>query len=886
MGNSTTVTSTNAGVTPRAIMMIAGVLVSLLGILVMLGWHLHLVMLIQVSPEFVPMQFNTALGFLLGGVGILAVLSRNFKLSIACGIGILLLGLLTLFEYGTGINLGVDELFLDHYITTHTYHPGRMAPNTALSFILGGTSLLLASRDIWNRRNMLIANTLGSLILGIGLVAVFGYFVELERAYTWTKYTHMAIHTAAGFIMSGTGLIALSWFKGQSFKSNEKWLVPVIVVVMTVSFLLDTSLALGVASGIPYATLVLIGLWYPAGSLIIILAVIGSCLTLLGYVYSPDVGVFDWIVITNRMLALFVIWMTAFLCFRRKQTEAEFRMLSIAIEQSHNAIVITDPKGNIEYVNPRFTTITGYTQSDVLGKNPRILQSGETPVEIYEELWNTIIEGGIWHGELLNKKKNGDCYWASDIISPIMDGYGNITHFLATQHDVTEVHNLSEELSYQASHDVLTGLVNRREFERRMERVLSNIQQDKSEHALCFMDLDQFKVVNDTCGHTAGDELLRQISVVLDGTVRKRDTLARLGGDEFGLLMEHCSLDHAYRVANQLQQVTREFQFKWENRVFKIGVSIGLVPITEGVSNLSELLTHADAACYMAKDLGRNRIHVYQADDEELSKRRDEMQWVARLYKALEDDRFQLYAQSIIPLDETAPKRLHFELLLRLVDEQETLIPPGAFLPAAERYHLIAKLDAWVIKTAFNILRQHPQALKQIGLCSINLSGQSLADHDLLSFITEQLNEGTIEPQKICFEITETAAISHLDTASAFISSLKKLGCKFALDDFGSGLSSFGYLKTLDVDYLKIDGMFVKDIVKDPIDYATVKSINEIGQVMGKLTIAEFVEDEAIMDKLREIGVDYAQGYGIGRPRPLEEICETNVYPFRNANCL
>lgn len=855
-------------------MVITGTLVSTLGILVMLGWHLHLVTLIQVLPEYVPMQFNTALGFMLCGVGILAVLYGNFKLSMASSIATLMLGLLTLFEYGTGINIGIDELFFRHYITTHTYHPGRMAPNTALSFALAGATLLMASRNVWNRRNMLIINSLGSLILGIGLVAVFGYFMALERAYTWTKYTQMAIHTAAGFTMTGAGLIALTWYKGQSFKSNEKWLVPMIVAMMTVFFLMDISVPLGVAGGVSYAILVVIGLWSPARSLIIKLAAIGTFLTVLGYMFSPEAGISAWIVITNRMLALCIIWLTAFLCYQRKQAEEELGMLSFAIEQSHNAVVITDPEGNIEYVNPRFTKITGYEQNEVIGKNPRILQSGETSREVYEELWNTIIEGGIWHGEVLNKKKNGEYYWASDIISPIVDGYGNIKQFLATQHDVTEVHNLSEELSYHASHDVLTGLVNRREFERRLERVLSSIRQDKTEHALCFMDLDQFKIVNDTCGHTAGDEMLRQISGVLQNGVRKRDTLARLGGDEFGLLMEHCSLDHAYRVANQLQQAIREFQFNWENRTFKVGVSIGLVPITEGQSDLSELLTHADAACYMAKDLGRNRIHVYQADDKDLSKRHNEMQWVARIYKALEEDRFRLYAQSIIPLDDNASDQLHFELLLRLVDEHGTLISPGAFLPAAERYHLISKLDAWVIETMFVWLKEHPEALKKLGMCSINLSGQSLSNQDFLHFIIEQLHETKIDPQKVCFEITETAAISHLRTASGFISRLRDLGCKFALDDFGSGLSSFGYLKTLKVDYIKIDGMFVKDIVKDPIDYATVKSINEIGQVMGKLTIAEFVEDDAIMEKLKEIGVNYAQGYGIGMPRPLEELCE------------
>jgi diguanylate cyclase (GGDEF)-like protein len=450
----------------------------------------------------------------------------------------------------------------------------------------------------------------------------------------------------------------------------------------------------------------------------------------------------------------------------------------------------------------------------------------------------------------------------------------DLTQRMANITAITILRKQSEaQLTFNASHDALTGLVNRREFERRTERLLSTVKQDKDEHALCFMDLDQFKVINDTSGHVAGDEMLRQVSSALQSVVRKRDTLARLGGDEFGVLMEHCALDDAHRVATSLQKAIQDYQFVWEEHVFKVGVSIGLVPITESTNSLSLLLRDADAACYVAKDKGRNRIHVYQPDDLETNLRHGEMQWVTRLSQALEENRFCLYAQVIEPLDGSSD--LHYELLLRMIDNKGETIPPGAFLPAAERYNLITKVDFWVIEHAFGLLKENPAFLEKINFCSINLSGQSLTEPDMLEFIIEKLDNSKIDGTKVCFEITETAAISNLSTAMTFISTLIGQGCRFALDDFGSGLSSFAYLKNLPVDYLKIDGMFVKDIVDDPIDHAMVKSINEIGHVMGMKTIAEFVENDVIKGMLKEIGVNYVQGYGIGKPRPFKEIIKT-----------
>jgi diguanylate cyclase (GGDEF)-like protein/PAS domain S-box-containing protein len=452
------------------------------------------------------------------------------------------------------------------------------------------------------------------------------------------------------------------------------------------------------------------------------------------------------------------------------------------------------------------------------------------------------------------------------------DGDDKPVRLIGTAQDITGAHELSEQLAFHASHDALTGLINRREFEHRLERVLETARSEDVEHALCYLDLDQFKVINDTCGHVAGDELLHQISELLNERVRKRDTLARLGGDEFGVLLEHCSLKQARRVANTVRKAIEGLQFLWEDKSFSVGVSIGLVPITKGSDSLTSILKRADSACYAAKDKGRNRIHVYREDDAELARRHGEMQWVARIQRGLEEDRLHLDLQPIAPVTGKGMDGGFYELLLRMEDDKGRIVSPSAFLAAAERYDLSTKLDRLVTVTIFAWLNSHPEHLDRLALISINLSGHSLGDKEFLEFVTRQLDVTGIPPEKVCFEITETTAIANLARATHFMNVLKQRGCRFALDDFGSGLSSFAYLKNLPVDFLKIDGVFVKHIVDNSIDFAMVKSINEISHVMGKQTIAEFVESEAILEKLQEIGVDYAQGYHIGRPRPLEEM--------------
>lgn len=428
-------------------------------------------------------------------------------------------------------------------------------------------------------------------------------------------------------------------------------------------------------------------------------------------------------------------------------------------------------------------------------------------------------------------------------------------------------------LSYQAAHDMLTGLPNRREFEVRMERALAGAREQGQAHTLCYLDLDQFKVVNDTCGHVAGDELLRQLAVLLSAKLRDRDTLARLGGDEFGVLLQNCTLEQAQPIAEVLRQMVKDFRFAWHDKSFVIGVSIGLVAITAESENLSNLLSYADAACYAAKDRGRNRVHVYQAEDTELVKRHGEMQWVTRITRAMEENRLRLYVQPILPLFPDPEADVHYEMLLRMIDDNAELVLPMAFIPAAERYNLMPSIDRWVISAAFSAFHQlFPNANGGKSICTVNLSGHSLCDEYFLDFVERQFSINKIPYPAICFEITETAAITNLTEAIAFITSLKAKGCKFSLDDFGSGLSSFTYLKNLPVDYLKIDGAFVKDMETDPMDRAMVESINHIGHVMGLKTIAEFVESEAILDHLKGIRIDYVQGDWLKAPQPLSSL--------------
>jgi len=473
--------------------------------------------------------------------------------------------------------------------------------------------------------------------------------------------------------------------------------------------------------------------------------------------------------------------------------------------------------------------------------------------------------------------RNGQIIWVRATGKRISNDTGQIS-FLLVCEDITEARLLSEKIAYQASHDSLTGLANRSQFDNFIKQAVASAHADSLQHVLCYLDLDQFKVVNDTCGHLAGDELLRQLGELLKKNIRRHDFVARLGGDEFGILMHDCSLNEAFLACEKLRDMVRDFHFAWEDRSFTVGVSIGISAITATSSNAVDLLKEADAACYAAKDKGRNRVHVYRPDDEELAMRHGEMQWVERIQQGLANNRFCLYGQPIVAIGHQEDG-LHFETLVRYQDETGRVVPPGAFLPAAERYNLASALDRWVISNLFEWMAQKEGFLNGLSVCSVNLSGVSMSDETMLAFISEQFDTWNIPAHKICFEVTETAAIANLSYATNFIHQLRDKGCSFSLDDFGSGLSSFAYLKNLPVDYLKIDGLFVKDILDDKVDLAMVKSINEVGHVMDKKTIAEFVENEQIFNLLNVLGVDYAQGYGIGKPVPLDELKLIKPFP-------
>lgn len=564
--------------------------------------------------------------------------------------------------------------------------------------------------------------------------------------------------------------------------------------------------------------------------------------------------------------------------FTDKQQATEMlTKLSRVVDCSPHSVLITDVNGVIEYVNPTFSSMTEYSAEEVLGQRAVHYQFSSLPFDEYRNLISSIRAGKEWSGVLEHTTKQGEKYWAQTYIAPISDDSGVVTHFVGIQEDVTDAKEASEKLNYQASHDELTGLINRYSFERKLQSAIASAKQENAEHALCFLDLDQFKIINDTCGHIAGDELLRQLGAGLSNNIRQSDTLARLGGDEFAILLEYCNAHQALKMANAIREYIEDFQFAWQEHVFNVGVSIGVTKINQKTANATEALIHADSACYAAKDLGRNRVHVYATDDQQLTKRDGEFRWVQKINEALLDDRFILFAQPIQPVN-TLNKGNIFEILVRYQGDNGEVIPPGAFLPAAERYNLSGRVDRWVVDNSIAWLMRNSEHLGELDHIAINLSGNSLGEDAMLGHIIKEIQNSGVPANKIQFEITETAAIANLIDAQMFISTLRDFGCAFALDDFGSGLSSFGYLKNLPVDTLKIDGMFVKDILDDEIDAAMVKSINDIGHVMGKKTVAEFVENQQIVERLQKIGVDYVQGYHIGKPVPLESIeLETKV---------
>lgn len=568
---------------------------------------------------------------------------------------------------------------------------------------------------------------------------------------------------------------------------------------------------------------------------------------------------------------------------RRRAEKALFQekeLAQVTLQSIGDAVITTDIHGNINKFNVIAEHLTGWSPIEAKGRFlTEVFQiihedtRNPAPNPVHRALQEGRIVGLENHIILISR--DGTEYAIEDSAAPIRDRQGHVIGTVLVFHDVTQSRNLTHQLSWQASHDPLTNLVNRRKFDQVLHEALDDSLSSGAQHVLCFLDLDQFKVINDTCGHAAGDELLCQVAKLMQKPIRAADTLARLGGDEFGILLHQCPLDRAKIIAEQLRRTIQTFRFQWENKVFGIGVSIGLAQINSQDSDIEDILGAADAACYTAKARGRNRIQVYEPNDSVLLQQRGEQWWSVRIKQAIEEDRFCLYGQTIIPtISSSEHKTTACEILLRMVNEQGEVISASEFIPAAEHYHLNTDIDRWVIRkflrenrTKFQPSEEQVNSPPQF---MINLSGGSVGDEQFLQFLKTQLKKHPNSAKQICFEITETAAISNLSQAVCFMQDIKRLGCQFALDDFGTGMSSFAYLKTLPVDYLKIDGHFIEDMVNDPATQAIVESINHIGHVMGMQTIAEYVSSVPIREKLQNIGVDYIQGYSISKPAALK----------------
>lgn len=543
----------------------------------------------------------------------------------------------------------------------------------------------------------------------------------------------------------------------------------------------------------------------------------------------------------------------------RKQQEEQLRLQAAALESAANAIVITGLDGRISWINPAFTSLTGYGPGEVMGQKMVFLNSGQQDRSFYRELWKTIFSGQVWHGEMVNRRKDGTHYFEEQTITPVRDARGDITHFIAIKQDISHRKQQEKQLSYLATHDSLTGLPNRRMLEEALVRVVARARRG-SASTLLFMDLDNFKVVNDTLGHAAGDQVLFTLTRLVRGLLRTEDLLVRFGGDELAVLLEGIGIEEGCAIAERMLREVEEYRFTLDGQSFHLTLSIGLVAI-DGQQDPGVVLSQADTAMYMAKDQGRNRAVLYRPEDGVLDRLSEANQWVVRIKSALKENRFILYYQ---PLVRVADDQVdHYEVLVRMRGEDGEIIPPGSFIPAAERFGLMPQLDRWVFNNVMVKLHDYPGTR-----LFMNLSGRSLADEALLDYIEYSIERSGVDPRRLGFEITETAAIQDLAVAERWVRRLKTLGCRFALDDFGSGFNSFIYLRKLPVDRVKIDGYYIRALENDPTRRALVQAMHALACTLGMETVAEFVENENILQVIREIGITYGQGYFLYPPEP------------------
>lgn len=826
-----------------------GGIVICIGIMTLLGWALDLHLLASIRSNYIPMAPNTAAAFVALGITLL-VFIRCFANRILrwCArvstVSVLLLCSSTLVQYLADSDLGIDRLL---FVTTKTLGRipvGFMSPITAVSFLLSGFSLLLAlSSPAQGKYLKGIASGFATVVIFIGSIVILGYLYRTPLLYGGTIIP-MALTTAAAFVFLGIGLIFAigpeCWpqclVTGPSTRARlMRAFLPVTVVIVIIMGWIYTVIVLQSKSN----PAVLSALFA-----ILFMAVIGFIVSHTASIIGNAIDLAE---------------------AKRNLAEAQHRKLSQAVEHSPNTVIITDVHGKIEYVNPKFTHLTGYTPEEVIGQNPRILKSGETSPEEYEQLWNTITAGGEWRGEFYNKKRSGEFYWERASITPIRNAEGDITHFLAVKEDITERKNFEAQLAHLADRDPLTNLFNRRRFREELERLFLHEQRYGVTGALLFLDMDNFKYINDTLGHQTGDELLVNLADILRERLRETDIIARLGGDEFAILLLQVDASRALSIAGQIVETVHRHTTMINGLPVSVTASIGIALFPHHGTTSETLLKCADLAMYQAKEAGRNRACIFTDEQKKTVENHANLEW--RIRKAIERDGFVLFLQPIVDLHRHKGI-VGYEALLRIIDEDNELIYPYKFLPVAEHAGFISDIDRWVACRAIGLIAEMRSTGKNQYI-SANLSGKAFVNPGLLSDIKKELAATAVNPANLVLEITESAAIADLARAQRFIITLKDMGCRFSLDDFGVGFSSLNRLKHLPVDYLKIDGSFIRNLPSDPADQHLVRAIVEVARGLGKQTVAEFVGCEKTVELLTEYGVDYAQGYYIGRPQAM-----------------